>query len=178
MFPYPGGKRTVCLRAYSVNPFRQWDWKIMTGKPHIPNLSVSSKDKSKFWSYFTTKNAFYLLNVNCLKSSPYSSCQNAVFELSKQCSLWMILFQLLERYLCKNDILSAFGKTSIQSKFSIQGQKNAMLLHNLFWFYYSTFNLKYSSKEKHRTKTARISLLKEANLTFNSHATSGFIVRF
>lgn len=95
-------------------------WKIMIGKPHTPNLSVSSKDKSKFWRYFTTKNAFYLLNVNCLKSSPYSSCQKAVLN-----------FQSM--FLCEWYSFSFWKDISTNLGFPSWG-KDAMLLHNLLCF--------------------------------------------
>lgn len=52
-----------------------------------------------------------------------------------------------------------------------------MLFHNLFWFllHHNQFKTQFSPK-RNRTKTTRISSLKEANLVFISHATVGFIV--
>lgn len=86
------------------------------------------------------------------------------FSFWKDIYTRMIFFQLLERCIYTIYVFHPGARTPC--------------CHTMYSsFYYNIFNLKHSFKEKHKTKNARILslMLKEANSTFFSHVTLGFI---
>lgn len=80
----------------------------------------------------------------------------------------------LSKLLLVNDIFVPFGKIFIYTtRFSIQGQGCHVVTYVIL--VPNIFNLKCSSKEKYRTQTTRISLLKEVSSNLISQATLRFM---